>query len=171
MSQRWKTIKGWSNFLVSDDGVVKSIDRYEDFRGGKRFRPGRIIKTRVLRKYECVSIKQNKLSKTFFMHRLVAEMFIKRGYGKNIVNHKDGNRLNNHASNLEWCTQKENIKHAMTMNNWTRGEKHGCAVLTEDDVRFIRSTSIGGFILAKLMGVSYTNIKRIRAYKIWKNVC
>lgn len=47
-----------------------------------------------------------------YIHRLVALTFIPLVDGKNCVNHKDGNKLNNHVSNLEWCTDAENNKHA-----------------------------------------------------------
>ena len=52
--------------------------------------------------------------KTFMVHRLVAEHFCIKPNSdpKLVVNHLDGNRLNNHYSNLEWCTQKENVHHA-----------------------------------------------------------
>jgi hypothetical protein len=46
------------------------------------------------------------------VHRIVAKAFIPRPTDKEYVNHKDGNKLNNHYSNLEWCTQQENILHA-----------------------------------------------------------
>lgn len=57
-------------------------------------------------------IKINNQQKTFRAHRLVAEYFLEHKEGCDIVNHKDGNKLNNHYSNLEWVTQAENVQHA-----------------------------------------------------------
>ena len=51
--------------------------------------------------------------KTFRIHRLVAESFIPNIMNKKEVNHIDGNKLNNHISNLEWCTRSENVSHAL----------------------------------------------------------
>lgn len=54
--------------------------------------------------------------KKFLGHRLVALVFIPNPCDKLEVNHKDGDKLNNHISNLEWCTHSENVQHAYDNN-------------------------------------------------------
>jgi len=49
------------------------------------------------------------------VHRLVAQLFLEPDASRPYVNHIDGNKLNNHVSNLEWCTDAENRAHAVRM--------------------------------------------------------
>ena len=60
--------------------------------------------------------------KSYKIHRLVAENFLPKIDGKPVVNHIDGDKLNNNVNNLEWCTQSENVQHAWNngLNNRTR---------------------------------------------------
>ena len=55
-----------------------------------------------------------------YIHRLVAEYLLKKPKGKDVVNHKDCNRINNHVDNLEWVTTKENIDYAIRVGNLKR---------------------------------------------------
>jgi hypothetical protein len=74
------------------------------------------------------------------VHRIVALTFIPNPENKKCVNHIDGNKSNNHPSNLEWCTYKENIKHAHDTGLIIKGK--GVAKLTHDQVVEIRLSDI-----------------------------
>lgn len=58
------------------------------------------------------------------LHRLIAETFIPNPFKKPYINHKDNNRLNNAVWNLEWCTQKENIYHAISIGAMNMKGEH-----------------------------------------------
>lgn len=108
--------------------------------------------------------------KRYFVHRLVAEKFIPNPESKEQVNHKDGNKTNNQADNLEWVTNQENRKHAVENGLQISGEKCPWAKLTKNDVLFIREhPEIDEWDLADVLNVSVTTIRGIRTYRSWKN--
>ena len=108
--------------------------------------------------------------KRYFVHRLVAEKFVPNPERKEQVNHIDGNKLNNHASNLEWATNAENRKHAVENGLQISGEKCPWSKLTKNDVLFIRAhPEIDEWDLADVLNVSATTIRDIRTYRSWKN--
>jgi hypothetical protein len=110
-------------------------------------------------------------------HDLVATEFI-GPRPKNIqVNHKDGNKLNNHLSNLEYVTCLQNIRHAINVlkidwGSQRRGSMNGRAKLTEDDVREIRKrhTWFDESALAREFGVAHCSINRITKRQTWKHI-
>lgn len=69
----------------------------------------------------CGSLGSRQKKKIFKIHRAVAETFIKNPNNYEIINHIDGNKLNNNIINLEWCTQQYNyhhaVKHGLMQNN------------------------------------------------------
>lgn len=66
--------------------------------------------------YECFSFQHNGIQTIKNLHRLYAQAFIPNPENKRVVNHKDGNKLNNDLSNLEWSSYSENINHAYENN-------------------------------------------------------
>jgi hypothetical protein len=108
--------------------------------------------------------------KLMFVHRLVAQLYVPNPENKEQVNHIDGNKLNNSATNLEWATNQENRDHAVTNGLHLRGDKCPYAKLTQVDVDYIRNhPEISSKDLAKQYNVWYTHINSIRSNKKWKN--
>ena len=107
----------------------------------------------------------------YYVHRLVAMIYIPNPDHKPQVNHKDGNKLNNHVSNLEWVTNQENRDHALQNGLHCTGEKCPYAKLTEDNVNYIRSNpdNLSNLQLASMFGVHKQHISDIKHYKRWKN--
>ncbi len=110
--EQWKDIKGYEGYYqISNYGNIKSVDRiiWNGHVMHKRY--GAPVKQKEYRYKEVLLCKDGKATKKY-MHRLVAETFIKNEENKKTVNHKDGNKYNNHVDNLEWATHSENINHA-----------------------------------------------------------
>lgn len=110
MNEVWKDIEGYEGiYQVSNLGRVRSLDRYitkPHPRNGvltKYFQRGTVVVCHVLRNgYVGIVLKVGGKQKNFMVHRLVAKAFVTGYFECADVNHKDCNRQNNHADNLEW---------------------------------------------------------------------
>jgi hypothetical protein len=91
---------------------------------------GKMIKTSVnSRPYEYASLRHP--HKTYPVHRLVALTFIPNPNNYPEINHKDLNKHNNKVSNLEWCTRRQNVTHAMICGVLNKYNRY--YILSEDD--------------------------------------
>ena len=128
MKEVWKPvpIKEFENsHSVSNLGRVKSNKRLihnSKFKTKYTTQMNEKILVGNLRQGYCDVKLNNK--KTFRVHRLVALAFIPNPDNKCCVNHKDGNKLNNNVSNLEWVTNQENMTHAKENNLLSKGKNH-----------------------------------------------
>ena len=99
------------------------------------------------------------------IHRFVAEMFIPNPDNKPEVNHKDGNKMNNSASNLEWVTRSENQEHAVKMGLQPKGLSTYKGKFTDEQREEIKNLwNTGKYSrreIAKIYGVSHTCINDI----------
>ena len=115
----WKAVKNYEGlYEVSNLGRVKSLTRTNTFynfihkKSNSRIQKEKILKQSKTR-YCTLKLLKNGVETTHQVHRLVAETFIPNPNNYPCVNHKDGNKLNNNANNLEWCTYKQNTEHAI----------------------------------------------------------
>lgn len=98
----WRKIEGFENYSVSDTGLVRNDDTERD------------ISRWDHNGYLHVELWNNGERSKKPVHRLVAIAFIDNPHDLPQVNHIDGNKRNNHVSNLEWCTGEYNVNHAIT---------------------------------------------------------
>lgn len=126
-----KVIPGFSNYTISEDGVVTNI------------KTGYIISTSISRGYKTVSIKNDTTNKSYCtgIHRLLMITFKPvEGMDKLVVDHIDCNKTNNSLDNLEWVTSKENTHRAIKNGCY----KNGRQVITDEVAIAIRKEYIPG---------------------------
>lgn len=145
INEIWKPISVNPNYLISNYGRVKTIDHpvWSVVNNSFSIRKGILctLSNNNSKKYWRVGIQINNKRKSFAIHRLVATAFIPNPNNLPQINHKDGNKDNNHVSNLEWCTNSYNQKHAIEKGLKSKATmSRNCHLrkLTEEQVAFIR---------------------------------
>ncbi|ATN93544.1 hypothetical protein [Pseudoalteromonas phage J2-1_QLiu-2017] len=179
---------------------MKDVKDYEDLfaitEDGQLFskRSGKFLKqTKLKSGYMSVATKiggRQGQNVCFRIHRLVAEAYCeppskelveeckKLHYKVVPVNHKDGDKTNNHYTNLEYCSYSDNLKHASSCGllKPKKGEEHHRSKLTEDEVSSVRKRYVprcsknGARALARELGVSHRTISNVINNTTWKSI-
>jgi len=163
--EKFKKIKNYPNYLISDQGRVYNY-KYKRFLKPSKDTYG----------YFQVVLCKNGIVKTHRIHRLVALAFIPNPENKPTVNHIDGIKINNFVENLEWNTVKENTQHGYDngLQKAIKGSKHVNSKLTEEQVLEIRNLyktgEISQRVLAKIFGVDNSLISYIINRKRWTHI-
>jgi len=152
-------VKGFENYSVTEDGTVTNVTT------------GRVLKPDVIWDgYERVTLCCKGVTKRFRVHRLVAECFIPNPDNLPIINHLDGDRRNNHVSNLAWSTSKTNRNHGYV----PKGSEISWTKLNEETVRkvcgLIQDGLPRGRILERVPDINKTQFDDIRRRRSWKHV-
>lgn len=118
----WKDIENYEGiYQISSYGRIKSLKRKTNNQFGKR---DIILKAQRNGNYLGVRLSKNGNTKTYFVHRLVAKVFIQNPNNYNVVNHLDSNPLNNNVNNLELTTYKGNMQHCIMQGRFADNTKY-----------------------------------------------
>ena len=165
----WRTVPGYPAYEVSVDGVVRRCQ-------GFRCRRAHRVLVPFVRPngYAQILLYQGGKRRRFGVHQLVALAFLgPKPSPQHEVAHLDGQRLNNHVSNLAWLLHSENERHKDLHGTRLRGSQIGNAKLTEAQVVLIRQALAVGIrqcALAQTYGVSDSTVSLIARAKTWRHV-
>ena len=152
---------GFSTFTLDDYTITEDGEVINNRWGGRKVKPQPNGKG-----YLRVHI----AGKMYFVHRLVAEKYIPNPDNLPQINHKDGDKTNNRADNLEWVSNFENRRHAVKEGLQIHGERCPWAKLKQSDVDYIRQhTEMTSRKIAQMFGVSDSLIRVVRRREAWKD--
>lgn len=189
ISEEWRDIAGFEGlYQVSSIGRVKCLSKPQHVcphcgEAVSKLLPEKIMSPSIKRNgYAQLTLTKDGVRSYFMVHRLVATTFLDC-QGINVaaleVNHIDFNKLNNAASNLEWKTRVDNVRHAVeggrchaetNPNRSPFNNPKTSHVLDGDKVRAIRALLADGTkqrLIAELFGVSESTISAIKNNQQW----
>jgi hypothetical protein len=168
----WIPIPGWeSRYEINERGDIRSKDMIVSARSGcKATRKGRqLALVRKNNGYLSVTLTDGQNRPQIGVHRLVARAFLGEcPIGLHVL-HTDGDKTNNHFSNLRYGTPAENVADTAKHGRQRRGEIHPLAKIDEDAVRMIRLSSKSCKELASLFSLSAAHISSIRRGRVWRH--
>lgn len=157
IGESMNNIEGYPNYMVTREGEVINT------------KSGRVLKQEENScRYLRVTVCKNNKPKRYFVHRLVAIAYIPNPSNLPQVNHKDGDKQNNHVDNLEWCTQSINQYHAYTNDLQKRFTK-----VSSEQVHAICDHLRYGYRvcdIARSMDVSVYIVSDICRGRTWKHI-
>jgi NUMOD4 motif/HNH endonuclease len=158
--EEWRDIKGYEGlYKVSSHGRVKSLLNNT---GAK------ILSISIDKNgYVIQQLHKNGKSKSYAVHRLVVDAFFNSDVTRKYTNHKDGNKSNNHISNLERCTPRENTIHAIKTGLMKPFKLSTSAVF---GINYDLRAGLTQSVIAKKYGTTQATISYIKTGKIWSGV-
>jgi len=167
----WREVPESNNrYHVSNYGRVKS------FAYNKK--NGQVLKTHLIKGFKTVHLNLDKKSQTFYLHKLVAEIWISKPSDDYVfVTHLDGNIINNHVSNLSWMTKETLMNHHRELRQKQSFAKPASYInnskLKEPDVVLLKSMLQRGVTqayIAKMFCISEMQVTRIKRGENWGHV-
>jgi hypothetical protein len=168
MLEKWVAIKGYEDlYEISNRGMVRSLLPSKKCRLNKTPLPKMVAINIIKSGYCYIHLYKNGLRKSVPLHILVGNHFLEKPSNFVEINHKDGNKKNCCANNLEWITHSENSRHAFRLG-LMRPDNYG--KITRDIAQAIRLLypALNQYELANNYGISQTQVWRILNNVCWK---
>jgi hypothetical protein len=174
-AREWRAVPTARGYEVSDDGLVRSVDRVVVCKNGSRRKYTGSPLSRFIDSdgYWRAHLWASSVGRIRPVHALVLEAFVGPKPAGFVCRHMNGNRQDNRLENLEWGTVQDNIDDMTRHGTRARGEGSPNAVLTRCSVVRIRSEKAAGrslSSLAKEFGVYKSTIARVVKRKTWAHV-
>lgn len=153
-----------TDYFINEFGEVLSFKRYPEGR--------LLLQKTTINGYKAVVLYNRSYRKDELVHRLLAKTYFE-GEGQQ-VNHIDGCKTNNHISNLEWVTARENVAHAINTGLRVNfGENSPHAVLTEDlvfSIRTMRSNGSSYTEISSKLNVNISTVADVVKRRTWRHI-
>ena len=161
LAREWRVVPGFPSYRINGQGELISLLRHH------KNTPGKLMRQQVrMGGYKRVTLFNGSVAsrKDVFVHRLVLAAFIGPQPAGTVSAHLDGNPANNHANNLAWVSQKENMAHREAHGNTPRGFSHWETKFTEAQVAEIRTLLLTNSIraVASRFNVHHSTIWRLK---------
>jgi len=169
MEEMWKPIANYeNNYEVSNYGRIRNISQVVIMpNGGYYISESTINKpTSNGKGYGRVFLCKNNKVSTKYVHRLVASAWCINALNYNEVNHIDGNKENNNASNLEWVTRKQNVQHSRRTGLFAPSRTK-LSINIVDDIIALRKRGVSREIVSEKYKIAKTTISCITTGKTW----
>lgn len=166
ISERWAPIAGYEGlYEISDHGRVRALTETHGGVKSRRAVPLLLSISTGSNGYMFIALYRDSRFKNRFMHDLVLEAFVGPRPQGFVAAHDDGTRANNYWRNLFWKTQSDNLADRLRHGTHIRGERHGGAKLTNEQVARIRASDDDLSDLAALHDMHPEYLRRIRSGK------
>ena len=143
-AEKWEDIKGYESlYQVSNNGKVRNKQT------------GKILKAGISGGYYMVALSKNNQAHSYTVHKLVMENFNRKPYENEVINHIDSNKLNNNIDNLEYVTQKENVRKAWENGLCESIRKHAKNMIHKNAIpcKAVAQKDLNGNLIATYISV------------------
>lgn len=163
MIEEWRNIPGYNGYYVASSlGRIKRLKTIVKHSSGNGYsvRSERIIKPMLSQGYLVLYLCVGGNKRRWRVHKLIANAFLDNPKGLPIINHRDGNKINNIVSNLEWISHQDNTRHAHMMG--LKKNSYGKMIDKSKLMTLINLNEMGysQCSLAKIFDMSQSTISR-----------